>query len=91
MAKYWDDMILQELVQLLRDDKLYLFAGAGLSQLAGYPSWQELLEQFANAYKSIPTSNQKIVDELPTLVADNDIGIIDQLLSLGTPCVMMKK
>jgi len=83
MAKYWDDMILQELVQLLRDGKLYLLAGAGLSQLAGYPSWEELLKQFANAYKSIPTANQKLVDELPTLVANNEIGIIEQLLSLG--------
>lgn len=86
MTKYWNQTILDELVQLLRDGKLYLFAGAGVSQLAGYPSWKELLEQFSDKYKAIPKASVNTVppDELLNLIERCDIGIIDHLTSLGT-------
>ncbi len=68
MAKYWDNTTLEELVQLLTEGRLHLFAGAGLSCLAGYPTWTELLKQFADAYKLLPNKDEALERELPYLL-----------------------
>ncbi len=84
MAKYWKDTILNDLVELLKRGDLYVFAGAGVSCLAGFPSWQDLLEMFASAYRMLPNKDRNIENELAILVAKCDTAIIDLLLGLGT-------
>ena len=64
MAKYWDDTTLKELIELLAKEELYLFAGAGLSCLAGLPRWSELLEKIADIYIQSPNAKPEVVSEL---------------------------
>lgn len=81
MAEYWDKNILDEIVELLKEEKLYLFAGAGLSCLAGLPSWGELLNQFAEAYKGQLDADPGVIKEIEYLVESKDIVIINHLIN----------
>ena len=83
MAKYWQQTILDELVNLLKAGELYLFAGAGVSCLAGLPSWKKLLTQFSEAYKKLSNNDRNVVEELPGLLRNCNTVIVDHLLSLG--------
>jgi len=76
--------MLDELVRLLIEGKLYLFAGAGVSCLAGLPSWKKLLKEFAGGYEGLPNNDKNIVKELPALIENCETVIIDHLLGLGT-------
>ena len=85
MSSYWQADVLEEVVHLLKDGELYLFAGAGLSCLAGYPSWTGLLSKFADAYRSLPRQKAEIGRELDVLVKRNNIDIVSHPRSLGDP------
>jgi hypothetical protein len=83
MRSYWRPEVLSEIVRHLKRGELYLFAGAGLSRLAGYPSWEELLKQFAEAYRILPTHRTEIETELNALIEKRDLAIITHLILLG--------
>lgn len=85
MASYWQPEVLEEVANLLKRRELFLFAGAGLSCLARYPSWTELLAKFADAYKELPARNREIENELHALVKRKNIDIVSHLKSLGDP------
>lgn len=88
MAKYWDNTILKELIELLAKEELYLFAGAGLSCLAGLPKWSELLKEIAEIYIQSPKANPEIVKELQNNTK-YDLAVIDLISRL--PQSDMKK
>src|ERR1022692_4474402 len=44
----------EPLVKAVRDRKCMLFVGSGLSSMAGYPSWGELVDSLLQASKKIP-------------------------------------
>ena len=83
MGSYWEPDVLSDIIPLLREKKLYLFAGAGLSCLAGYPSWEELLKQCSEAYRCLHLRDPEIVKELDSLVQKRDLAIVTHLLLLG--------
>ncbi len=83
MATYWEDPILDALIRLLKQGSLHVFAGAGVSCLAGFPSWGDLLARFADAYRALPNKDRDIENELPTLVKKCDTVIIEHLRALG--------
>jgi hypothetical protein len=85
MGSYWRPEILSEVVRHLKEGSLYLFAGAGLSCLAGYPSWKGLLRQFAIAYGGLPGCDPKINSIMEGLVDEGKLNILDHLISLGNP------
>jgi len=85
MGSYWQPDVLSEIVWHLKKQDLYLFAGAGLSCLAGYPSWKDLLHLFANAYGELPGCDPKINGVMDSLVADGKLNILDHLMALGHP------
>jgi len=87
MAKLWKQSTLNEILRLLEDGKLYLFVGAGLSKLAGYPLWDELLKDFADEYKSINSlrvPSDDVYPELLSLAASKNPKVTTQLRMLGT-------
>lgn len=87
MAKLWKQSTLNEILRLLEDGKLYLFVGAGLSKLAGYPLWDELLKDFADEYKSINSSRATSADEyqeLLRLAVNKNPIVTTRLRMLGT-------
>jgi len=83
MGTYWEPEILSKVVRLLKAGELYLFAGAGLSCVAGYPSWRELLERFAEAYRALPRGRTEIKNELGALVERRDVVLVSHLRALG--------
>lgn len=85
MAEYWDQTVLDELVGRLKANELYLFAGAGLSCLAGYPTWTKLLGDFAEKYRSTLTKDPLIEQELDCLIKTKDLSLVTHLLSCGNP------
>lgn len=50
------DTQVYELNKLLREDKLVVFIGAGVSRNSDYPSWKELAEKYASFYTKKPFS-----------------------------------
>jgi len=83
MAACWEPTVLSELVSHLANGSLHLFAGAGLSVLAGFPRWEDLLKKFASAYERIPNFQQKFSEELPEMVSSQRIDIVDFLIDCG--------
>lgn len=83
MATYWKPDILSENVSHLQEGNLHLFAGAGLSKLAGFPLWEDLLERFANAYCDLPNAKPKIKEAMPFLVNRRRLDVIDHLIEAG--------
>jgi hypothetical protein len=79
MAKYWDDTVLTEIVDLLIRKELYLFAGAGLSVLAGLPTWDDLLDQIAQIYITSPFAKPEIAREIQHC---KRLEVIDLVLNL---------
>ena len=55
----------ERLFELIRKEEILLFAGAGLSMYAGYPSGKSLGETF---YKNLTPSEQKEVELTPNLL-----------------------
>jgi hypothetical protein len=51
------------LLKSLKEQKCVLFVGSGLSSLAGYPSWSELVGSLVGAAKKIPFASTGGIDE----------------------------
>ena len=86
MTSDWSPEILEDVVRDLREKKLYLFAGAGLSNIAGYPLLKDLLRELANVYKNHPYRKPEIASVADDLVEDrssNSLDIIQHLIDLG--------
>lgn len=83
MGSYWEPDVLSKVVHLLREKKLYLFAGAGLSYLAGYPLWKDLLWRFANEYTVSPYRRDEIASAMNALVDERNLNILQHLIDLG--------
>lgn len=89
MAKLWKQSTLNEILRLLEDGKLYLLVGAGLSKLAGYPLWDEMLKDFADEYKNTSIESSRPISdaayqELLRLAASKDPIVTTRLCMLGT-------
>ncbi len=53
-----DNNIFEEIKKYSQMNKLSIFVGAGVSKLAGYPSWNELVEEMATDIGYISNTNQ---------------------------------
>lgn len=83
MATFLEPKILDDIISYLKRGKLFLFAGAGLSKLAGFPLWDELLKRFAEAYCKLPNAKPEIKEAMPSLEKHRKLDVIDHLYEAG--------
>lgn len=71
----------QNMLDLLANGKLYLFAGAGLSCRAGMPSWKVLLKECADAYKAQHQHSPERAAEIERFATRENIELFEVMLN----------
>ncbi len=88
MPNHWDEEIFHKVLDQLCKGDLYLFAGAGLSMIAGMPSWNTLIGKFADAYIK-QAVDQGLAEDIKRMAKDDGLdtrdrlGIVSHLIGLG--------
>ncbi len=68
---------LDKAIELLKENKLYLYVGAGVSCRVGIPGWKDLLQEFADEYKQRAGHSPERAKEIKRFAEESNLELFE--------------